>query len=116
MNTVEKGKIGEEHARQYLQDDGYTILQKNFRTRRGEVDIVSTRGNLIAFVEVKTWCGIEAGDLRRVFTPAKRRRMQYCAQVFLRDNPEYSRHVIRFDLIYLRPDGSLVGFYENVLT
>lgn len=116
MNTVDKGRLGEEYATEHLIAAGYTIIQKNFRTRWGEVDIISTRDNLIAFVEVKTWRTLDPQELDRVFTTAKRRRMTLCAQVFLDRHKEYSGYVIRFDLMYLRPDGSLVEFYENVLT
>lgn len=116
MNTVDKGRIGEEYATEHLKAAGYTIIEKNFRTRWGEVDIISTRDNLIAFVEVKTWRRLDPQELHRVFTAAKRRRMTVCAQVFLDRHKEYSGYVIRFDLMYLRPDGSLVEFFENVLT
>ncbi|MCA1754218.1 MAG: YraN family protein [Spirochaeta sp.] len=116
MNTVDKGRFGEQCAAKYLQAAGYIIVEKNFRTRWGEVDIISTRENLIAFVEVKTWRGVDPQELYRVFTPAKRRRMMVCAEVYLDRHKEYSGYTIRFDLMYLRPDGSLVEFYENVLT
>jgi len=116
VNTVDKGRFGEQCAAKHLQAAGYIIVEKNFRTRWGEVDIISTRENLIAFVEVKTWRGVDPQELYRVFTTAKRRRMTVCAQVYLDRHKEYSGYMIRFDLMYLRPDGSLVEFYENVLT
>jgi len=116
LNTVDKGRLGEEYAAEHLRAAGYIIVEKNFRTRWGEVDIISTRENLIAFIEVKTWRGIDPTELHRVFTQAKRKRMTVCAQVYMDRHKEYSGYMIRFDLMYLRPDGSLVGFYENVLT
>ncbi len=48
------GQSGEDAARQHLESHGYFILQVNFRSRYGEIDIIARRGNIIAFIEVKT--------------------------------------------------------------
>lgn len=48
------GRRGEETAARFLEAQGWTILAERVRTKAGEVDLVARRGNLIAFVEVKT--------------------------------------------------------------
>lgn len=48
-----RGRAGEEIARGYLRDHDYSILESNFRTRYGEIDIIVKRGGVVAFVEVK---------------------------------------------------------------
>jgi len=55
------GRIGEEIALKYLKDKGYTLLQKNFYCRWGEIDLIFKKDNKIIFVEVKTRVGDKKG-------------------------------------------------------
>lgn len=48
------GKAGEDYTANWLQKQGYTILDRNWRCRWGEVDIIAQKGGIVAFVEVKT--------------------------------------------------------------
>jgi putative endonuclease len=53
MNTIQKGKMGEDMAVKYLTDKGYKILKRNHRTGHKEIDIIAELPNEIVFVEVK---------------------------------------------------------------
>ena len=65
INTRLKGRSGEEIAAEYLKKHGYEILDKNFTTEIGEIDIVAAHGGYIVFVEVKARLNDKAGRLRR---------------------------------------------------
>ncbi|MDO8664900.1 MAG: YraN family protein, partial [Candidatus Liptonbacteria bacterium] len=52
--TKDLGNVGEEVAEQYLIRGGYAILDRNYRTKIGEIDIIVKKDEIIAFVEVKT--------------------------------------------------------------
>ncbi|MBQ4533882.1 MAG: YraN family protein [Ruminococcus sp.] len=54
MKISETGKLGEEKVCGYLTGQGYRIIQRNFRIKGGEIDIIAENGFYIAFVEVKT--------------------------------------------------------------
>lgn len=54
MKNTELGRIGEEKGRKYLLENGYQILNTNFRTRFGEIDVVAELQDTIIFVEIKT--------------------------------------------------------------
>ena len=54
MDTTKLGRQGEEAAAVFLKEAGYAILVRNFRTPRGEIDIVAGTGQTVAFIEVKT--------------------------------------------------------------
>ena len=54
MNNRAKGRAGESMAEEYLAVRGYNILEKNYRNRFGEIDIIAKDGNTFVFIEVKT--------------------------------------------------------------
>jgi putative endonuclease len=85
-----------------LEGEGWTLVERNFRAGRGEIDIVALRGELLAFIEVKTWRFFGPGDLGDAVGPGKRRRIVETAQIFLARHREYSNVRIRFDLVLMR--------------
>ncbi len=54
MNSVEIGNIGEDYVCSYLIKQGYEIVERNYRIRGGEIDIIAVNTDYIAFVEVKS--------------------------------------------------------------
>ena len=54
MNSVEIGNIGEDYVCSYLIKQGYEIVERNYRIRGGEIDIIAVNNDYIAFVEVKS--------------------------------------------------------------
>ena len=83
MERRELGAWGEERAAKYLRSKGYTILERNFRCRAGEIDIIALRGGVIAFVEVKLRRDSEFAEAREFVTPAKQRRVILTAEYWL---------------------------------
>jgi putative endonuclease len=107
------GATGEQLAAEHLMRRGYTILDRNFRTRGGELDIVAANQHALVFVEVKT---LRAGSERRPFDAinlrkrAKVRRMA-AAWLTARGSDRPRLRELRFDAIgiVLARDGSLVA-------
>lgn len=67
----ELGKLGEEMAVEFLQKNGYTILQTNFVFQKAEIDIIAQKANILAVVEVKTRSSIEFGLPQDFVKPKK---------------------------------------------
>ena len=67
MKSKSKGKLGECIARIYLRLHLYKILEKNFKTNTGEIDIIAKKGKTIVFVEVKFRTNTEKGLPREAF-------------------------------------------------
>lgn len=67
----ELGKLGEEMAVEFLQKNGYTILQTNFVFQKAEIDIIAQKENVLAVVEVKTRSSIEFGLPQDFVKPKK---------------------------------------------
>jgi putative endonuclease len=77
------GSQGEAQAAEYLLSRGYTILQTNWRCRRGEIDIIAQDGATLVFVEVRTRSSARLGSPEESVTIAKQRRLAELAQVYL---------------------------------
>jgi putative endonuclease len=102
---IRRGARGEKLACRFLRRNGYKILYRNFRGRRGgEIDIVCRDGDTLVFVEVKTRRGEDFG---RPVTAVRRRQQRRIAQgglawLRLLDNPDI---LFRFDVVeVLMPD------------
>jgi len=75
--------LGEARARAFLIERGWTIVATNYRFGRREVDVIVRRGNLIAFVEVKTRAGDGFGAPEEAVTRLKRREIEIVAREYL---------------------------------
>ncbi len=101
-----KGDRGESYVATYLKKQGYTVIEQQFRCRRGEIDVIArSPDGIICFVEVKTRKDAVFAEAREFVTPAKQRRIRAAAQYYLikYGNPD---SLCRFDVaeVYL-PDG-----------
>ncbi len=93
------GETGEQRATEYLQKSGYTILERNYRSRGGEVDIVARdRDGCIAFVEVKTRQNLSYGLPQFAVTQRKQHQISKGALSWLTRNRMHGR-AARFDVI-----------------
>ena len=105
--SARRGKLGEEAARKFLQKQGMKFLVANFRTERGEIDLIFRDDDCLVFTEVKT--RTKGGWTRPAATvnAHKRRALTRCAFDYLRllKNPQIK---IRFDVVeVLLEDGAV---------
>jgi putative endonuclease len=100
MTGHDFGRSGEVTAARYLVSQGYKILERNLRTRGGEVDIVCETSRFIVFVEVKSWRAFNGHSLAFSIDRRKQRRIIQVARRYL---AEHRRTVgeksIRFDVV-----------------
>lgn len=81
------GALGEQYTAEYLEKKGFEIIQRNFHSRYGEIDIIAGDSHYLVFVEVKTReSGSLVGPLEAV-TESKQRRVIKTAMIYLRENP-----------------------------
>ncbi len=79
----ERGNWGEERAALYLRLHGYKIVERNFRCRQGEIDIIARKGEVVVFVEVKQRKNTDFGEAREFVTYSKQRRVIAAAELWL---------------------------------
>ncbi len=98
------GDSGERVAALFLEQRGYKILDRNWRsrTRAGEIDLIAEDADGLAFVEVRTRRGDAAGSPEESITPRKRARLIALAQEFLQTHPEYAVRAWRIDLVAIQ--------------
>ncbi|AWI03982.1 YraN family protein [Clostridium drakei] len=94
----EIGFLGEDIANNYLRQIGYTILDRNFRCKIGEIDIIGRDGNYICFIEVKTRYGSLYGNPCEAVTYSKQHKIYKTAEIYIMKKKLFKFN-FRFDVI-----------------
>ena len=105
MNTKITGKEGEDRAAAYLTAKGFQIIERNWRTKRGEIDIIAYKNDTLVFVEVKTLPNGTLDMIQRELNYQKRERILKTSKRFLLNHRQYSNSYIRFDVIVIDMPG-----------
>lgn len=92
------GKSGEDLAVSLLEENGYRILARNYKTKLGEIDIVACDKDIICFVEVKTRHSDKCGLPEEAISGFKQRQISKAALVYLKKNYLLDRRA-RFDVV-----------------
>lgn len=95
------GAHGEDLAAAWYASAGYEVLDRNWRCREGELDLVAARPGVIVFCEVKTRRGDRFGVPAEAVTSTKQRRIRGLAARWLTEHPVYAAR-IRFDVASVR--------------
>lgn len=93
------GARGEALAAKYYERGGYHILERNFRTRQGEIDVIVQKGNTLVFAEVKTRGERAIAQPREFVTAQKQRRLILAARRYLLLHPQWAESFLRFDVV-----------------
>lgn len=97
MNHIELGKLGEDIAERILLEKGYLLLNRNYRFKKYELDLIMEYLDEIIVVEVKTRNTAEIGEPYKAVTRAKQRQIIKAANHFMQDN-QITKDV-RFDIV-----------------
>ncbi len=96
---LEIGRAAEDAAARLLERAGYRILQRNFRARGGELDVVAMDGGALAIVEVRYRASDRYGGAAASITAGKRHRVVRAARTLLMTQPALARLPARFDVV-----------------
>lgn len=92
------GKSGEDTALNFLKENGYKILVKNYKTKLGEVDIIAYDKDTLCFIEVKTRGSLRFGSPQEAVSHFKQRQISKVALQFLKRNNLLNKKA-RFDVV-----------------
>lgn len=102
MNPQDLGHRGEAVAAKYYLNLGYTLLDHNYRTRMGELDLVLLKGSQLVIAEVKTRSSVQIALPCEAVNLAKQKRLILAARSYLQRSPYRDLHV-RFDVVEVIP-------------
>ncbi|MGB5395655.1 MAG: YraN family protein [Gammaproteobacteria bacterium] len=95
--TLEQGRQSEQACCDYLQQQGLKLLEKNFRGRHGEIDLIMLEGKTLVFVEVRYRKNNNFGGALASITPQKQHRISATAEFYLQQQPKYKN--ARIDVV-----------------
>ena len=105
--TYETGVHGEEIAEQFLTEKGMRCLERRYREKPGEIDLIMEDGDALVFVEVKArFSEAQSGAGLCAVTPAKQKRIAQCATLYLLKHG-WMRRDVRFDVVEINRGGVL---------
>ncbi len=93
------GKKGEKQAEKYLKKNGYKILERNYRTPFGEIDIIASDHKVLTFIEVKTRSNTAFGSPKDAVDKRKQKHIIKSSLAYLQKLPDSADPEIRFDVV-----------------
>ena len=112
MNNIEKGKLGEEIASRYIISKGGKIIERNYRTKIGEIDLIVKANNQLVFVEVKSRNSLNYGYPCEAVNYKKQRKIINVAKYYILNN-SLENIPIRFDVIEIYLKDKKINHLKN---
>ena len=97
-NNISKGFLGETKAVEYLISKGYKIIDRNYRTKIGEIDIIAIISGVLVFVEVKSRTNINYGYPYEAVNWRKQDKIIKSSYIYMKQKG-FNDHQIRYDII-----------------
>lgn len=110
-NRRQVGNAYERRAEQFLCKEGMHILEKNYRCRQGEIDLIGMHRNCLVFVEVKYRRTKKTGLPEEAVGINKQKRICRVAEFYLYTHPQYGNCMIRYDVVAI--EGKDIRWYCN---
>lgn len=111
MNTREKGAQKEQQVCAYLLSEGVEILERNFRVRQGEIDVIGRDGEYLVFFEVKYRAGASRGSAAEAVGSTKQKKICRVADYYRLHHQCAEDTPIRFDVVAV--DGESLHWIKN---
>jgi putative endonuclease len=106
-DNADKGRRGQEAAEAYLLGKGHTLIERNFRIRSAEIDLITREGGYVVFVEVKYRQSLRYGYPREAVGSLKQQRIKRCALAYINAR-RLSEQDFRFDVVEVLEMGGVM--------
>ena len=100
---MHRGRQAESRAAGYLARSGMTLVQRNFRCKLGEIDLIMLDRDELVFVEVKYRSSDRFGNSLDYVSRQKQLKLKKAALFYLQKHPQYAAHPFRFDVVGIAP-------------
>jgi len=116
MDSISVGKSGENIAQEYLEKKGYNVIDRNYRTKYGEIDLIVKKDGILIFVEVRSKTGEQFGTPEDTINRIKVRKIQRNAIAYAARKKWQGQYKIDAICIILNQDNSVkrLDHYENI--
>ncbi len=114
MNNRLVGDCYEDLAEEYLRKNGYRILERNFRCKFGEVDIIAMHQDTVVFIEVKYRARTDFGYPTDAVNKQKQMRICNVASFYIHSHKQYADRNCRFDVVSIVGDN--IELYQNAFS
>lgn len=111
QNNRQTGAYYEQLAAEYLKQQGYIIMERNFRCKLGEVDIIALHHNTLVFIEVKYRARADWGQPSDAVNRQKQMRISNVASYYVYTHKQFANHNCRFDVVSIA--GNEITLYPN---
>ena len=116
MGTLTRGRDAEDRACSYLQEHGLTLLHRNYRSKRGEIDLILQDTDSLVFVEVRYRRQSGFGSAAETVDQRKQAKLIACARHFLQALPNTARQPCRFDVLSINGPATRIEWIRNAFT
>jgi putative endonuclease len=99
---LKQGEMAESVAATFLLAKGLTLLERNFRCKHGEIDLIMLQGSTVVFIEVRLRTSALFGGAAMSINAAKQDKLRRTAEYYLQSNSIYSNSTCRFDAILMQ--------------
>lgn len=113
MDTQARGKQAEDLACRYLQARGLQLLQRNYRSKRGEIDLILQDTDSLVFVEVRYRQQPGFGTAAESVDARKQSKLLACARHFLQANAGSADQPCRFDVVSVNGASNEIDWIQN---
>jgi len=113
-STRAKGNDGENAAARELMSRHVKIIERNYNSAFGEIDLIGIEDTTILFIEVKSWNVFTIDNLQYSVNKTKQQKIIASAKNYLKEHPEYSNLAVRFDVVFI--DNDHLKIIKNAFT
>lgn len=113
---LDSGLAAERLACKHLGKQGLILVTRNYRCRRGEIDLIMRDAGTLVFVEVRYRNRTDFGSAAESVDRRKQQRIAYCAEQYLQAHPAHARMPCRFDVVAVTNGGRKIDWIANAFT
>lgn len=114
MNQRETGQRYEEKAAAYLEEKGFVLLERNFRCRQGEIDLIGLHDNCLVFVEVKYRKNAASGTPEAAVGAGKQSKICMVSDYYRVTHPSEASRQVRYDVVAIC--GDRITWHRNAFS
>jgi len=116
MDTQTRGKQAEDRACRYLQARGLQLLQRNYHSKRGEIDLILQDTDSLVFVEVRYRRHSGYGSAAESVDTHKQSKLVACARHFLQAHAGAANQPCRFDVVSVNGNSNAIDWIQNAFS